>query len=161
MTTPRYVMLIEDNPQDVELCLAAFEMSGLKDHVVVARDGAEAVAYLHPEYPSGESPSNLPAVIFLDLNLPKIDGLELIKLIRGNPITAKVPIVVFTASRVTSDAADQLGDYYYVIKPLEFASFFKTIREISSFWALVNIPAPPDAETDGASRDSSSVPSRS
>lgn len=138
------ILLVEDNPNDLELCLAALSKSGIANDIVVARDGAEAKDYLFREAMySGREPG-LPAVVLLDLKLPKIEGLELLTIIRSHPDTARLPVVILTSSREERDvtAGYHLGTNAYVVKPVEFSAFFKAIQELGIFWAVLNEPFP-------------------
>jgi CheY-like chemotaxis protein len=141
--TLKPILLVEDNPNDLELTLAALEKSGLANDVYVARDGAEARDYLYGSEP-GNRPRGLPAVVLLDLKLPKIDGLELLKIIREHPDTVRLPVVILTSSREECDVAAgyQLGSNAYVVKPVEFDEFFKAIQDLGIFWAVLNEPPP-------------------
>lgn len=138
------ILLVEDNPNDLELSLAALEKSGLANDVVVARDGAEAKDYLFRTGAHEGRPAGLPAVVLLDLKLPKVDGLELLGMIRSNPETRSLPVVILTSSREERDVAAgyQLGSNAYVVKPVEFSAFFKAIQDLGIFWAVLNEPPP-------------------
>src|ERR1700744_3890901 len=116
------ILLVEDNPNDLELTLAALAKSGLANDVVVARDGVEARDYLFRTGTHSCRPEGHPAVVLLDLKLPKIDGLELLKIIRENADTARLPVVILTSSREESDVPSgyRLGSNAYVVKPVEF-----------------------------------------
>jgi len=138
------ILLVEDNPNDLELTLAALAKSGLANDVVVARDGVEAKDYLYRQNSYSSRPEGLPAVVLLDLKLPKIDGLELLRIIRDHPDTARLPVVILTSSREESDVTSgyQLGSNAYVVKPVEFSAFFKAIQDLGIFWAVLNEPPP-------------------
>lgn len=138
------ILLVEDNPNDLELCLTALEQSGLANDVVVMRDGAEAKDYLLRQGRFADRAPGCPAVVLLDLKLPKIDGLELLRIIRDEPDTCKLPVVILTSSREEKDVAAgyHLGSNAYVVKPVEFSAFFKAIQDLGIFWAVLNEPPP-------------------
>jgi CheY-like chemotaxis protein len=138
------ILLVEDNPNDLELSLAALAKSGLANDVIVARDGAEARDYLFRTGVYADRSPELPAVVLLDLKLPKIDGLELLHIIRNSPETNRLPVVILTSSREESDVASgyRLGSNAYVVKPVEFSAFFKAIQDLGIFWAVLNEPPP-------------------
>lgn len=138
------ILLVEDNPNDLELSLTALAQSGLANEVVVMRDGAEARDYLLRQGKYAGTPLDIPAVVLLDLKLPKIDGLELLRIIREHKETCKLPVVILTSSREEKDvtAGYQLGSNAYVVKPVEFSAFFKAIQDLGIFWAVLNEPPP-------------------
>jgi DNA-binding response OmpR family regulator len=138
------ILLVEDNPLDLELSLTALAQTGLANDVVVMRDGAEARDYLlRTGNYEGREPG-LPTVVLLDLKLPKIDGLELLQIIRQHHETCNLPVVILTSSREEKDVAAgyELGSNAYVVKPVEFAAFFKAIQDLGIFWAVLNVPPP-------------------
>jgi CheY-like chemotaxis protein len=138
------ILLVEDNPNDLELTLTALAKTGLANEVVVTRDGAEARDYLFRKGPHENRIAGNPAVVLLDLKLPKIDGLELLQMIRENPDTAKLPVVILTSSREDRDvtAGYELGTNAYVVKPVNLDQFFKAIQDLGIFWAVLNEPMP-------------------
>lgn len=138
------ILLVEDNPNDLELTLTALSNTGLANDVVVTRDGAEARDYLFRRGVHEHREPGLPTVVLLDLKLPKIDGLELLKMIRDNRETANLPVVILTSSREEKDvtAGYELGSNAYVVKPVAFAEFFKAIQDLGIFWAVLNEPPP-------------------
>ncbi len=140
----RPILLVEDNPNDLELSLTALHKTGLANEVIIARDGEEAFNYL---FYKGEHASRMhgnPAVVLLDLKLPKIDGLELLAYIRKEPELMHVPVVLLTSSREEQDVLNgyQLGSNAYVVKPVAFPDFIKAIQDLGVFWAVVNEPPP-------------------
>jgi two-component system response regulator len=141
----RVILLVEDNASDEKLTLLAFKKSGMANDVVVVRDGAAALDYLFQtgEY-AGQTASPLPAVVLLDLNLPKIDGHEVLRRIRADERTRLLAVVVLTASKEEEDilASYSLGANAYVRKPVEFAEFVQAAKTLGVFWLLVNEPAP-------------------
>jgi CheY-like chemotaxis protein len=140
----RRILLVEDDPKDVELTLTALEEYNLANEVVVARDGAEALDYLYcrGEY-AGRAHDN-PAVLLLDLKLPKVDGLEVLERIKSDEKLRLVPVVVLTSSREEKDMVTsyKLGVNAYVVKPVDFHEFVNAIKELGMFWAIINEPPP-------------------
>jgi CheY-like chemotaxis protein len=138
------ILMVEDDPKDVELSLTALEEYNLANEVVVARDGEEALDYLYYRGQfQGRSGSN-PAVMLLDLKLPKIDGLEVLKHIKSDEKLKMIPVVVLTSSKEEKDmvASYKLGVNAYVVKPVDFHEFVNAIRELGAFWAVINEPPP-------------------
>ena len=136
------ILLVEDNPDDVLFTLRAFERNNISNEVVVAVDGEQALDLLLPE---DDSTALSPALVLLDVNLPKIDGLEVLRRIRSDPRTAGLPVVVLTTSNEERDIVDsyRLGANSYVRKPVMFADFVDATRVLGMYWLLVNEPAPP------------------
>jgi two-component system response regulator len=134
----KYVLLVEDNADDEELTLIAFRQNNIANKIVVARDGAEALEYLF------DTAQPLPAVVLLDLNLPKIDGLEVLRQMRENERTSHVPVVVLTSSREEQDiiASYNLHCNSYVRKPVDFTQFIQASRQLGLYWLLLNEPSP-------------------
>ncbi|WP_043367490.1 response regulator [Belnapia sp. F-4-1] len=153
MAQLRPVLLVEDSPNDVELTLAALEKSRLANPVVVARDGVEALDYLlrkSNKYPESSGMAALPVVVLLDIKLPRVDGLEVLERIKGDPRTRHVPVVMLTSSREEQDLVRSygLGVNAFVVKPVGHRDFFEAIRDIGAFWAVLNEPHP-----DGAAQE--------
>jgi two-component system response regulator len=139
------ILLVEDNDDDIALTLRAFKKNNIKNAVVVARDGAEALDYLFATGPhSGRDRTDLPQVMLLDLKLPKIDGLEVLRRIRANEDTKTLPIVVLTSSKEEQDliTSYRLGCNSYVRKPVDFDEFVEAARQLGLYWLLLN-EAPP------------------
>jgi DNA-binding response OmpR family regulator len=138
------ILMVEDDPKDVELTLTALEEYNLANEVVVTRDGEKALDYLfcRGEYKmrSGENP----AVMLLDLKLPKVDGLEVLKQVKSNENLRMIPVVVLTSSKEERDmvASYKLGVNAYVVKPVDFHEFVNAIKELGVFWAVINEPPP-------------------
>jgi len=134
------ILLVEDNPNDLELTLIALEKSHLANEVVVVRDGAEALEYLECRGAFIGRNAGNPAVILLDLKLPKVDGLEVLRRLRADPETATVPVVVLTTSREERDIVEsyRLGVNSYIVKPVDFDQFSESVRLIGFYWLLVN-----------------------
>ena len=139
----RIVLLVEDNPDDVELTLRAFKKSQIGNHVHVVRDGAEALEYLFDVDASGAY-RRLPEVVLLDLKLPKVDGLEVLRRVRADPRTHLLPVVVLTSSNEERDMVEsyRLGANSYVRKPVEFSEFLEASRQLGLYWLVLNRPAP-------------------
>jgi CheY-like chemotaxis protein len=139
------ILLVEDNPKDLELTLNALEKTKLANEVVTARDGAEALDWLFCAGPHAGRDSGDPAVVLLDLKLPKIDGLEVLEKIKNSDELRHVPVVMLTASREESDLVRSysLGVNSFVVKPVAFKEFFKAIQDLGVFWAILNEPHPP------------------
>lgn len=138
------ILLVEDNPNDLELTLLALERSQLANDVVVVRDGAEALDYLFRRNSYAERAQGNPAVLLLDLKLPKVDGLEVLEQIRESAVLRSIPVVMLTSSREEPDLdrAYQLGVNAYVVKPVEFKEFVGAISDLGIFWAVLNEPPP-------------------
>lgn len=139
------ILLVEDSPKDVELTLAALERCQLANTVVVARDGAEALDYLHARGKFTARQGGDPAVVLLDLKLPKVDGLEVLEEIKKDPRLRHTPVVMLTSSREERDLVRsyQLGVNAFVVKPVGFDQFFGAIQDLGMFWAVLNEPSPP------------------
>jgi CheY-like chemotaxis protein len=144
MPTLKRILLAEDNPHDVELTLVALESSHLANEVVVVPNGAEALDYLYRRGQFADRPNGLPVVVLLDLKMPKVDGLEVLRQMKGDPDLKKVPVVMLTSSREEQDLVRsyELGVNAYVVKPVDFAQFLQSIRQLGCFWAVLNEPPP-------------------
>ena len=138
------ILLVEDNPHDLELTLIALSKSQLANEVVVTRDGAEALDYLHRRGEYAQRPAGNPAVVLLDLKLPKVDGLEVLREIRGAAALRSLPVVMLTSSKEEQDLVRsyELGVNAYVVKPVAFKDFIDAIQELGMFWAVLNEPPP-------------------
>jgi two-component system response regulator len=144
-TASTVILLVDDDPNDVELMLRAFRNSPLANQVVVTRDGASALDYLHGTGAhAGRDPTDLPQVVLLDLNLPVLDGLEVLRRIRTDPRTRRLPVVILTSSDEDSDkiAGYGLGANSYVRKPVDFQQFSEAIHRLGLYWMVVNEPPP-------------------
>jgi len=140
MKNPRRILLVEDNPNDVELSLAALGEQDLARHVDVARDGAQALDYLHRRGKfANRSPGN-PAVILLDLKMPKVDGLEVLAQVKKNDQLRFIPVVMLTSSREERDLVESYkrGANAYLVKPIEFEQFVEAVKRLGQFWAVFN-----------------------
>jgi CheY-like chemotaxis protein len=135
---------VEDSPRDLELTLAALAKCQLANEIVVARDGAEAIEYLYRQGAFQDRTAGDPAVVLLDLKLPKIDGLEVLEKVKRDESLRHVPIVMLTSSREEQDVVKsyELGVNAFVVKPVDFREFFEAIRDLGVFWAILNEPPP-------------------
>ena len=138
MNRDKPILLVEDNPMDVDLTLRAFKRRHVSNPVHVARDGEEALAWI-PRWEAGEP---TPAVILLDLKLPRVDGLEVLRQLKGHATLRTIPVVVLTTSAEHQDVqtAYQLGANSYIVKPVEFEKFMDVTSQIDLYWTLVNQP---------------------
>jgi CheY-like chemotaxis protein len=138
------ILMVEDDSRDVELSLTALEQYNLANEVVVVGDGEEALDYLYQRGKFMARPSGNPAVLLLDLKLPKVDGLEVLQQIKTDAQLKMIPVVVLTSSREERDmvASYQLGVNAYVVKPVDFHEFVNAVKELGIFWALINEPPP-------------------
>ncbi len=140
------ILLVEDNVHDGELALRALRKRNLTNHVHWVKDGAEALEFLFARAPDGElTLHRIPRVILLDLKLPKVDGLEVLRRLKGDPASRAIPVVVMTSSREEQDLMEsyQLGVNSYVVKPLDFDNFSDAVAQLGLYWLLLNqIPAP-------------------
>jgi len=139
------LLIVEDNPQDLELALRALRQAKLANFIQVARDGAEALDFLLCEGPFADRRlAAAPKVVLLDLKLPKVDGLEVLRRIKGNPRTATIPVVVVTSSKEQRDLVEsyQLGVNSYIVKPVNFERFTAAVRDVGLYWLLLNQPPP-------------------
>jgi CheY-like chemotaxis protein len=143
------ILLVEDDKRDLELTLIALERSQLANEVITLRDGAQALDYLLREGDHAERTEGNPAVILLDLKLPKVTGLEVLEAIKANPALRSVPVVMLTSSQEESDVlrSYQLGVNAYVVKPVAFDRFVSAISELGVFWAVLNEPPPGSLRT--------------
>jgi len=149
MSTLGRILLVEDDPKDVELSLTALEEYHLANEVVVARDGEEALDYLYRRGSFATRLNDNPAVLLLDLKLPKVDGLEVLQQIKSDENLKIIPVVVLTSSHEEKDmvASYRLGVNAYVVKPVDFHEFVNAIRELGFFWAIINEPPPGSIKT--------------
>lgn len=144
----RRILLAEDDPNDVQLTLAAFEEFHLANRVDVVRDGAEAWDYLNRRGAYINRRNGIPIVMLLDIKMPKIDGLELLRRVRTEPPLRTLPVVMLTSSRMETDLVRSydLGANAFVVKPVQFQAFVEAVKRLGIFWALVNEPPPAHPE---------------
>jgi two-component system, response regulator len=137
------ILIVEDNPRDLEMTLRALRKHNLANRIVTVSDGAEALDFVFARGAySNRNPESMPRVIFLDLKLPKVDGIEVLRQIKGDERTRRIPIVVISSSAVDRDRVEsyQLGVNSYVVKPIEFENFAKTIADLGFYWLVINEP---------------------
>lgn len=144
MSEVKKILYVEDSPEDIEMTLAALSAHGLANEVVVARDGVEAVEYLAGAGAFKGQPPGRPAVVLLDLKMPRMDGLEVLQWIRAREELRTLPVVILTSSREQQDVAGcyQSGVNAYVVKPVTFQGFMDAVRTLGMFWAVLNEPVP-------------------
>jgi len=141
--TSKAILLVEDNAQDEELTIRALRKSNIMNKVVVARDGEEALDYLFGRgQHQGRNLEPLPAVVLLDLKLPKLNGLEVLRALRSDPLTDRVPVVILTSSKEERDIAEgyEIGVNSYICKPVDFEKFTEAIARLGMYWVLLNEP---------------------
>jgi CheY-like chemotaxis protein len=144
MNPLKRILYAEDSAADVELTLAALEEHHLANEVVVVNDGVEALDFLHRRGSfAGREPGN-PAVVLLDLKMPRVDGLEVLRQVKSDPELRTIPVVIMTSSREERDLVEsyRLGVNAYVVKPVDFDQFVAAVKEVGMFWAVVNEPPP-------------------
>jgi CheY-like chemotaxis protein len=144
ITEMKRILLAEDDPNDVELTLAALAENNLANEVVVVNDGVEALDYLHARRKFAGRPRGNPAVVLLDIKMPKLDGLEVLRSMKSETALRSVPVVMLTSSREESDLVEsyKLGVNAYVVKPVDFKEFISAVKNLGLFWAVVNQPPP-------------------
>ncbi len=144
MAPLKRILLAEDNERDVELTLAALGEHNLANEVTVARDGAEAMDYLYARGKFAGHANGPPVVVLLDLKMPKVDGLEVLRQMRSDDTLKHVPVVMVTSSREEQDLVRsyELGVNAYVVKPVDFQKFVESVKQLGVFWAVINEPPP-------------------
>jgi CheY-like chemotaxis protein len=144
MTDIRTILIAEDNANDAELTLVALRKNRLSNELVLVRDGAQALDYLHCRQAYAGRRDGHPALVLLDLKMPKVDGLEVLRLIRADPALKSIPVVILTSSREEQDLVRSydLGVNAYVVKPVAFEEFIEAVKVLGGFWAVVNEPPP-------------------
>ena len=157
MTNLIKILLVEDDPNDVELTLSALRENHIANDVIVARDGEEALDYLFRRGPYESREAGEPAVVLLDLKLPKVSGMEVLEQIKDDPQLRTLPVVVLTSSREEQDLVRSynLGTNAYVVKPVDFHDFIEAVRQVGLFWAIINQPPPSGVNRQGGPRDPS------
>ncbi len=143
----RRILLVEDSLKDIDLTLAALEEHHLANEVQVARDGAEALDYLYRRGTFASRDDSMPVVILLDIKMPKVNGIEVLRQLKSDPAMRSLPVVMLTSSKEEPDLATcyQLGVNAYVVKPVDFQQFVDAVRQVGAFWAVLNEPPPDDA----------------
>jgi two-component system response regulator len=143
------ILLVEDNPDDVELTMRAFRKSNIANEIVVARDGVEALDYLFSSGAQTGRPPTLPQVVLLDLKMPRVDGLHVLERIRAHPRTRLLPVVILTSSIEEKDLLNTYsrGANSYIRKPVDFQEFVEAVRQLGLYWLLLNQPPPPSSFT--------------
>ena len=143
-TSIRPILLVEDNPMDLDLTLQALQEHSVVNPIVACRDGEEALKYIEEHRVSTDP--HIPILVLLDLRLPKVDGIEVLRQARADPVWKQVPIIVMTTSRENSDidAAYRLGVNSYIVKPVDFPTFTDVMKTIKVYWLLTNEPPFPD-----------------
>lgn len=138
------ILLVDDSERDREMALEALASHNLANEVVPLRDGVEALDYLYRRGDFAGRPEGLPVVILLDLKMPRLDGLEVLRVLKADPALRAIPIVVMTSSREESDLVRSYdsGANAYVVKPVRFQEFLEAVRQLGAFWALLNEPPP-------------------
>jgi CheY-like chemotaxis protein len=149
MNNVKRILLAEDNPNDVELTLMALAEHNLANEVIVAQDGEEALDYLYRRGQYASYQNGNPVVVLLDIKMPKVDGLEVLRQIKSDPALQTIPVVILTSSREDKDLVEsyKLGVNAYVVKPVDFHEFVDAIREIGLFWGIINAAPPAGAPT--------------
>jgi CheY-like chemotaxis protein len=144
MKSFKRILLVEDDPKDIELTLSALNEPNLVNDIQVVRDGVEALDYLYHRGKFAQEPAGIPILILLDLKMPKLGGVQVLKEIKSDENLKSVPVVILTSSRESKDLeiCYELGVNAYVVKPVKFAEFIAAVREIGIFWALINEPPP-------------------
>jgi CheY-like chemotaxis protein len=147
MRTLKKILLVEDSLKDIDLTLAALEEHHLAKEVVIARDGVEALDYLLARGTFAGRPPGLPAVMLLDIKMPKLGGLEVLRQMKSDPVLKSIPVVMLTSSREEPDLATSysLGANAYVVKPVDFQQFMDAVKQVGAFWAVLNEPPRPHA----------------
>ena len=143
-TELKRILLVDDSPRDTELALDALAQNNLANEVVALRDGAEALDYLYRRGQFADRGNGQPAVVLLDLKMPKVDGIEVLRQIKSDPQLKTIPVVMMTSSGEGQDVVDsyQLGVNAYIVKPVQFLEFVEAVKSVGSFWAVINEPPP-------------------
>ncbi len=152
MNSLQRILLVDDSPRDTEMVIDALENHHLANEVAAVRDGAEALDYLYRRNTFSTRPPGQPAVILLDLKMPRMDGLEVLRVIKADPELRIIPVVVMTSSREEQDLVNsyQLGVNAYVVKPVKFQEFVEAVKHVGGFWAVINEPPPGSRRRPGA-----------
>lgn len=137
-----YILLVEDNPDDVELTMLAFKKNNFANEIVNVEDGEEALDFLFGDHPSGTAKRGFPVIILLDLKLPKVDGHQILKQIKSNTVTKRIPVVILTSSKEQEDIINgyDSGANSYVRKPVDYQDFVKVVNNLGVYWLAINQP---------------------
>jgi len=149
MNEPKRILLVEDSKKDIELALEALAEHKLANQVAVVRDGVEALDYLYRRGQFADHSNELPVLVLLDLKMPRVDGLEVLRQMKADPALKRIPVVMMTSSREQADLNEsyELGVNSYVVKPVKFQGFIEAVRNLGVYWILVN-EAPPEARSE-------------
>jgi len=144
METLKRILLVEDDPKDIELTLDALAEHNLANEIVVARDGVEALDYLYRRGAFASRPEGNPVVILLDIKMPRLDGLQVLRQLKADEQMRLIPIVILTSSKESRDLEEcyKLGANGYVVKPVRFAEFVEAVKRVGVYWVLINEPPP-------------------
>jgi CheY-like chemotaxis protein len=144
MSELRSILLAEDDPRDAELTLEALNDYNVANDIVVVHDGAEALDYLYRRGKHDNRANGNPAVMLLDIKMPKVDGLEVLRRVKGDERLKTIPVVILTSSREERDLIEsyRLGVNAYVVKPVDFGQFLESVRQLGAFWGIINEPPP-------------------
>lgn len=139
-TTIKRILIVDDSPKDIELTVAALTENNLANEIIIAEDGEEALDYLYRRGKFASYDSSNPAVILLDIKMPKMNGIEALTHIRSNPMFKSIPVIMVTSSREERDLVEsyKLGANAYVVKPVDIAQFFEAIKALGQFWVVIN-----------------------
>ncbi len=150
MSDLRPILLAEDNPNDAELTLEALTANNLANRVIHVKDGVEAMEYLHCEGRYSQRKPGKPAVVVLDIKMPRMDGIEVLQAIRSDPALKMIPVVMLTSSREEQDLirSYELGSNAYVVKPVKFSEFIEAVKQVGIFWGLLNEVPPEGVSTN-------------
>jgi CheY-like chemotaxis protein len=145
MSEPKRILLAEDSPQDVEMTLEALSQHHLINEIIVVNDGEQALDYLYRRGHFAVRPAGNPVLVLLDLKMPKVDGLEVLRIVKSDDQLRTMPVVMLTSSREDQDVAQsyRLGTNAYVVKPVDFHSFIEAVKQLGVFWTIHNEPPPP------------------
>jgi len=149
MNEPKRILLVEDSKKDIELALEALAEHKLANQVAVVRDGVEALDYLYRRGQFADHSNELPVLVLLDLKMPRVDGLEVLRQMKADPALKRIPVVMMTSSREQADLNEsyELGVNSYVVKPVKFQGFIEAVRNLGVYWILVN-EAPPEPRSE-------------
>ena len=145
----KHILLVDDSPRDTELAIDALRQNHLANEIIALHNGAEALDYLYRRGPFADRPNGNPAVVLLDMKMPKVDGLEVLQQMKNDPQLKMIPVVMLTSSREDQDLKKcyQLGVNAYIVKPVQFHEFVEAVKLVGAFWGVLNEPPPECAET--------------